>query len=159
MPQLRNIIIQESFAELITNYRNTYRGSMLEELECSDLTFKQFVYLDTILKMNKPTYSEIAKKFNITKPSVTAIVNKLIGLGYLERVQSADDRRVYHILVGTKGSDMLDIENKAVASFVQQITSSLTEAEVTSYIALTKKINERYISRKTQRKEVTFTEN
>lgn len=121
---------------------------MLNELECSDLTFKQFVYLDTILKMNKPTYSEIAKKFNITKPSVTAMVNKLISLDYLERVQSADDRRVYHISAGAKGSNMLNIENNAITGFAQQISSSLTEAEVTSYIALTKKINAQYIPKK-----------
>ena len=121
---------------------------MLDELEWSDLTFKQFVYLDTILKMDKPTYSEIAKKFNITKPSVTAIVNKLIGLGYLERVQSADDRRVYYISVGVKGSIMLAIEHNAITGFAQQITSSLTEAEMTTYIALTKKINTQYIPKK-----------
>jgi len=141
-------MLQESFTELIKNYRDTYRGSMLNELEWSDLTFKQFVYLDTILKMNKPTYSEIAKKFNITKPSVTAMVNKLISLGYLERVQSVDDRRVYHISAGAKGSNMLDIENNAITGFAQQITSSLTEAEVTSYVALTKKINAQFIPKK-----------
>jgi DNA-binding MarR family transcriptional regulator len=149
MPQSANFAkLQDSFSDLIKNYRDTYRGSMLDELECSDLTFKQFVYLDTILKMNKPTYSEIAKKFNITKPSVTAMVNKMISLGYLERVQATDDRRVYNISRGAKGSNMLDIENNAVTSFAQQITSSLTEAEVTSYIALTKKINALYISKK-----------
>lgn len=141
--------LKEAFTELIKNYRNTYRGSLLDELEWSDLTFKQFMYLDEILKMDKPTYSEIAKKFNITKPSVTAMVNKLIGLGYLERVQSADDRRVYHISAGHKGSNMLDIEHSAFTSFATVITSSLSEDEIKSFISMTKKINARYIPKKT----------
>lgn len=149
MPPSTDLVrLQETFNELIKNYRGTYRGSMLEELEWSDLTFKQFVYLDAILKMNKPTYSEIAKKFNITKPSVTAMVNKLIGLGYLGRVQSTEDRRVYHISAGIKGNNMLDIEHKAVTGFTRLINSSLTEAEVTLFIDLTKKINAQYTPRK-----------
>lgn len=150
MPQSQNFVrLQEAFTGLIKNYRDTYRGSMLDELKGADLTFKQFVYLDTILKMDKPTYGEIAKKFNITKPSVTALVNKLIGLGYLQRMQSPDDRRVYHISAGAKGSSMLDIEHNAVTGFAGQITSCLTETEITSYIALTEKINKRYIPRGT----------
>jgi DNA-binding MarR family transcriptional regulator len=128
---------------------------MLDELEGSDLTFKQFVYLDAILKMNKPTYSDIANKFNITKPSVTAIVNKLIGLGYLERIQSEDDRRVYHISAGSKGSIMISIENNAVTGLVQQITSCLSEKELASYISLTEKINANYIQKKDESKNAS----
>ncbi len=139
--------LQNVFADLLKNYRYNYRSSMIDELEWSDLTFKQFVYLDTILKMNEPTYSDIAKKFNITKPSVTIMVNKLISLGYLKRIQSEDDRRVYHVLAGSKGSNMLAIENNAITGLTQQITSCLTETELASYISLTEKINANYISK------------
>jgi Transcriptional regulators len=132
---------QSVFAELLKNYRITYRNSLLDELECSDLTFKQFIYLDTILKMKNPTYSDIAKKFNIKKPSVTAMINKLINLGYLERMQSPDDHRVYHILAGAKGCAMLSVENRAVTGFVRQIESYLSETELSAYFSLTKKIN------------------
>ena len=140
--------LQNVFQELLRNYRQTYRSSMLDELECSDLTFKQFVYLDTILKMNEPTYSDIAKKFNITKPSVTTMVNKLISLGYLERTQSEDDRRVYHISAGSMGSIMLSTEQDAVTGMAQQISSCLSEAELAIYISLTEKINANLISKK-----------
>jgi DNA-binding MarR family transcriptional regulator len=133
--------LQNVFLELLKNYRYIYRTSMLDELEGSDLTFKQFVYLDAILRMNKPTYSDIAKKFAITKPSVSAIVNKLISLDYLNRIQSEDDRRVYHVTAGPKGSIMLAIENDAVSSLSQKIVSCFSEAELATYISLTEKIN------------------
>lgn len=136
--------LQDAFEDLLKNYRYTFRTSMLDELEGSDLTFKQFIYLDAILKMNKPIYSDIAQKFNITKPSVSVIVNKLISLGYLDRIQSEDDHRVYHVTAGSKGNMMLTIEHDAVSNLSQKIISCLSEEELASYITITEKINSKF---------------
>lgn len=135
------INLQNAFVDLLTNYRQTYRTGLLDELEGSELTFKQFVYLDTILKMNKPTYSDIAYKLNITKPSVSAIVNKLISLNYLSRIQSEEDRRVYYVTAGPRGNIILTIENNAVAGLSQKVISCLSEKELELYIFLMEKVN------------------
>jgi len=42
---------------------------------------KQILYLDTIAGLGKPTSSELAKRFEISKPSMTALVGKLIQKG------------------------------------------------------------------------------
>jgi Transcriptional regulators len=136
---------QNIFAEFLGNYRFIYRGSILDELECSELTFRQFVYLDSILKMDKPTYGDISRKLKISKPSVTAIVNKLISLGYLKRTQSSDDRRVFHISAGVQGSVMIDVEKNAMNEFARRMTSCLTEAELTSFTTFIAKVNACYM--------------
>ncbi|MBP2642647.1 MAG: transcriptional regulator, MarR family [Firmicutes bacterium] len=140
--------LKKVFMEMIKTYRESYRGAVLGELELADMTFKQFVYLDTIIKMNNPTYSELGRKFKVTKPAVTAAVNKLIGLGYLERVQSNEDRRVYHVMISDKGKRMLAIEDMAASEYIKHMQTCLTEGEVEQYIAIVEKISACYVSKR-----------
>lgn len=132
--------LKKVFMEIIKDYRDTYRGSLLAELEVPEMTFKQFVYLDTIIRMQSPTYGDLAKKFKVSKPAVTAIISKLIGLGYLERVQSAEDHRVFHLLITDKGKRLLAIDEKAAAVFLGCMETCLTKEELNQYICTMEKV-------------------
>lgn len=132
--------LRDVFMKIVKSYRETYRGAVLDELELPEMTFKQFVYLDAIIKMNNPTYGDLAKKFRVTKPAVTATVNKLINLGYLERVQSNEDRRVFHIIISSKGNRMLALEDSVATDYTKHIEQCLTIHEAEQYIAIAEKI-------------------
>lgn len=138
MASVFSLKLKQAITELVRTYREAYRLSMLRELP--DMTFRQFVYLDAILKMNNPTYTEVAKEFNVTKPAVTAIVNKLIGLGYLKRIQSQEDRRIYYLMVSDKGKQVLEVENKTAAEYVLSVESCLTQNEQQQFITIVEKI-------------------
>lgn len=124
--------------ELVNTYRETYRQAMLTELP--DMTFRQFVYLDAIVRMDNPTYGEVAAKFKVTKPAVTAIVNKLIGLGYLERLQSQTDLRIHHLVVCEKARAILEVENSTAMGWVTAMKECLTEEEAEQFVAIAAKI-------------------
>jgi DNA-binding MarR family transcriptional regulator len=113
-----------------------------------NLTVKQYYYLDVINWMNNPTYSEIAEKFKVTKPAVTGIVTKLINLGYLERVQSEKDRRVYYIWVSDKGKKLIEINNNAANAYAGYVEGCLTKDELESYAQILEKIIANYTSKK-----------
>jgi DNA-binding MarR family transcriptional regulator len=140
--------LREVFIGVVKTYRETYRGAILTELELPDMTFKQFVYLDIIVKMNNPTYGELARKFKVTKPAVTAIVNKLIDLEYLKRVQSHEDRRVYHIVISDKAEKMLEIEYNAATEYVKHMESCLTKEELEQYITIAEKTIANYVPKR-----------
>lgn len=130
--------IGEVLRDLVGIYRETYRQAMLSELP--DMTFRQFVYLDAIVRMHSPTYGEVAARFRVTKPAVTAIVNKLIGLGYLERLQSREDRRIHHLVVSEKAKAILAIENATAMGWVAAMKDCLTEEEQDRFVAIAGKI-------------------
>lgn len=75
------------------------------DVRFAELSMRQVLYLSTILKLGSPTFSELARALNVTKPSVTAIVNVLIGKGYAQKEQDAADRRAYHIIVTAKARE------------------------------------------------------
>jgi DNA-binding MarR family transcriptional regulator len=133
--------------EVIYEVAQTYReANSMPDLP--NLTVKQYYYLDVINWMNNPTYSEIAEKFKVTKPAVTGIVTKLINLGYLERVQSEKDRRVYYIWVSDKGKKLIEINNNAANAYAGYVEGCLTKDELESYAQILEKIIANYTSKK-----------
>ena len=74
--------------DFISNSTKENKEGVLSEDEFSKLTIKQYFYLDLISRMENPTFTELADALQITKPSVSAIVNKLVDKGYIIKVQS-----------------------------------------------------------------------
>ena len=67
------------------------------ESRFSELTGKQMHYLEVISNLNNPNLSELATELNLSKPSITAIIDKFEEKGFIRKVKSDEDRRVSHI--------------------------------------------------------------
>ena len=115
-------ILTRTFAELETK--------ALQESELANLSMKQIVYLDTIARMQSPTFSDLAKQLDVSKPSVTVIVQKLAQKGYVQKVQSMEDKRTYHILMTEKGRALAAIHDNLHQKIAQHFTAVLDEAEL-----------------------------
>jgi DNA-binding MarR family transcriptional regulator len=125
---------------LITRYIAQQESNHLQSGDLSELSMKQIVYLETIAQLGAPTFGDLSRQLGISKPSVTAIVNKLIQKGYLERVQSEADRRTYHIHLTAKGQDLSAAHHRVHAMIAQQFSEALTEAELDQLAGLLQKI-------------------
>jgi DNA-binding MarR family transcriptional regulator len=115
------------------------REQTLSADEIATLTGTQIYYLHTISRLEPPTLTELAKRLNVTKPSAAAVVNKLIGAGYLERSQSTEDMRVFALSLTEKGQRVVQIKQKTFDRFAQQIRSQLSPAESAQLVALLSK--------------------
>ncbi len=126
---------------LITSFIARQESDALKSGDFSELSMKQIVYLETIAGIGHPTYGDLARHFGISKPSVTAIVDKLIQKGYLERVQSDADRRVFHVHLTEKGSQLSAAHHEIHAKIARQMSSALSEAEFAQFARLLQKIS------------------
>ena len=87
----------------------------------AELSMRQTLYLNTILRLEHPNFSDLARELGVTKPSVTAIVSTLIRKGYVQKVQDGEDRRAYHILPTRKAEEFNQIHtaiHKRLADFL-----------------------------------------
>lgn len=81
-----------------------------------DLNPSEFGVLNHFVRLGdgkSPSY--LAKAFQVTKPSMTAILGKLERKGYVEIVGSADDRRRKIITITTSGRQARNRGLKAMA--------------------------------------------
>ncbi len=90
---------------------------------------KQLVYLDTIARLDHPTFSDLARNLRVSKPSVTAIVGKLLQKGYVEKVRSAEDRRAFYVLMTEKGQALSRLHDNIHRRIAEHFTQALDENE------------------------------
>ena len=64
--------------EILSKRFLNYKIHELEKYNAENINVNFFQYIDVIGDMESPTYGELAQKLNLSKPAITAIVNKLI---------------------------------------------------------------------------------
>lgn len=106
----------------------------------AELTQKQLHYLEVISALKNPNLSELAKELRLSKPSITAIVDKLIEAGFIRKVQFDEDRRVSHIHMTTKGKEIEKIHDNIHNSIAGLFVSKLNKEETRQIFNLLNKI-------------------
>jgi len=76
--------------------------------------------------------SDIGIRMGISKPNVSALIDKLIVLGYVERRPDERDRRVIHIALTARGRKFLANRLKHVGKGIKYNLSTLGSADLDS---------------------------
>ena len=109
-------------------------------LGVSELTIHQFQYIDAIFQLEEPAISEVAEKLHITKASVTTGIHKLINLGYIQKTQSNQDKRVFHVSLTEAGSKLIRVKYQALKEYGDFLRAALTVDEARQFEATLTKI-------------------
>lgn len=133
--------------KLLIEFINTLDLSLKKHLEqagdragISRLTIHQFEYIDAIHELGNPTITEVAERLNITKASVTAGINKLASLGYVTKIQSNEDRRVFHVSLTEPSKHLIGHKYQALKEYGESIRSALSEDEARQFEAILGKL-------------------
>ena len=97
-------MIEKSFIEVYDKFKlQFYRGvfDQVREREGS-LSAMEAFSLEVIAMLDRPTVGQFAEFLNISQSNATYKVNSLMTKGYLERQNSAVDRREYHLVLSEK---------------------------------------------------------
>lgn len=78
---------------------------VIDGLFKKDLSISEVVSLFLIDRLKYPTIAEFANKVGISQSNATYTVHKLVSKGYLEKEQSQEDRRQFHLSVTPKFED------------------------------------------------------
>ena len=111
----------------------------LANSELKDLTFKQLQCIELIRELDNPTLTEISDELNITKPSTTAMIEKLSEKGYLQKIKSDTDRRSAHVHLTKKGEEAGRLHEKIHNRFARLLTKNLSNSEKEILIVLLNK--------------------
>lgn len=131
--------------KVITTFFDNLNECSIEiskELGIYEMQIKQFHYLKIIDKTENITSSTLAEILNITRPSVTEIINKLQKLGCVYKEQCSSDKRVFYIRLTEKGKYILRVKEIATEKFVEEKFNSFSEEEKNTFIKLTEKLME-----------------
>jgi len=137
--QTNTLISLEQTIALVTQLIAEMEASAFQRDGFAELSMRQVAYLETIARLEHPSFGELAEALGITRPSVTALVGKLMRTGYVQKVQDGEDRRSFHILLTQKGRQFTQIHQKMHQRVVQALIARLDEQEIEQLAALLNK--------------------
>lgn len=85
------------------------------------LTINHYEYLRAIGILGAPTLTQLAEYLEITKPSATVMVNKLIKEDLVHKLQSTEDKRLQIVQLTELGQKVITVEKEAFLAVSQML--------------------------------------
>ena len=126
---------EEQLNEVIVDtYRSILRveENILKRSDQTDLSISEIHMLEAVGKGKdrRRTTSELAEVLNITLPSVTVAINKLMKKGYVEKVRGEEDGRIVYVSLTRQGRRIDSAHRYFHESMVRSIIRDMTESEM-----------------------------
>lgn len=135
--------IDADFVNALESISGTIMKYKVESINSlnADISMSHFIYIEAINKFDKPTFSEVAEKLNVSKPAVTIAVNNLIKMGLVEKIQLDEDKRIFRLSLTSTGSHIVDAYKSTHEKFINRVKSILNEQDYTRLVNLLTKIS------------------
>ena len=126
--------------EIMTKLIGDLEAQFIKKFQEEGFTARQIVYIETINTLDNPNLGEIAKALKLSKPSVTAIVDKLASRGYIEKFQSDEDRRSFHVHLSAKGKNLFKMHAETHSKIVDILQDNLDGRDLKNLVTILNKV-------------------
>ena len=125
-------MLEERFDRIYTKFKLHFYQAAFAQLQTREasLTAVETFCMEIIRALNEPTVNEFASFANISSPNAAYKVNSLIRKGYVEKVQSPNDRREYHLRPTQKFHDYYNLSSTYVQEVMNRVRERFTPEEV-----------------------------
>jgi len=139
---------QQLSSILTETYQNIMR---VEELTLSrdkrlNLSISELHLIEYVAQQgeNGVTVSEIARRMDVTRPTATITVNKLVAKGYVEKRDDPSDGRVVQVVLTREGRKIDRFHRHFHWKMVKEVSGDFTQEEKQYLLAGLEKLN-RYL--------------
>ena len=125
-------MLEVSFAQVYGKFKlHFYQEifSTFQDREAS-LTAVETFCMEVILALKEPTVNEFASFVQISSPNAAYKVNSLVKKGYIRKVQSASDRREYHLRPTQKYMDYYNVSSAYLKSVMDRVKRRFAPEEM-----------------------------
>ena len=115
--------------ERLIRLQQEISSAILSECGVPDITGKQIGYLKVIDEQGDMTFTRLAEITRNSKPTVTEMINRFVGMECVYRERSSCDGRVLFIRLTEKGRRIARVEGASLALLVSRLEGSLERDE------------------------------
>lgn len=125
-------MLDNSFDRIYTKFKLHFYRAVFSKFQTGEtsLTAVETFCMEIIRALGEPTVNEFASFANISSPNAAYKVNSLIKKGYVEKIQSSNDRREYHLRPTQKFHDYYDLSSTYVQEVMDRVRARFTPEEV-----------------------------
>jgi len=137
-------VLDQSFSDIYTKFKlNFYRKifTRFNKRE-SSLTAVETFCVEVIHALYMPTINEFARFVKISQPNATYKVQSLMKKGYIEKIQSSEDRREYRLHVTEKYFEYYGVTTNYVNEVLGRVQHRFSPEELETLERIMDVINE-----------------
>ena len=135
----------KEMAKMLPTLMRAVTSRMETLLTKENLAVSHIVVLDMLKEKGVCTMGELAQALSLSMGAVTAVIDKMIAMGLVERERSTEDRRVVKVGLIEKGKSLASDVNKMRVDAARDLYSALTDAEKEEYLRMIRKIYDNII--------------
>jgi len=119
----------QRLARIVAQVSRNMRIPLLIDSVSPGLTTSQMLILQLLEESDKPvlSMSEIASDLGVSLPTVTSLVDRLVGRGLVERGTSERDRRLVLLRLTPYGREVNDQIQRVIRQFVKDALADMDE--------------------------------
>jgi len=132
---------------LISKIKESANGFITSEMDkwgVKGLATSHGDILDALLRSEKLTMKELADKIGRDKSTITALVDKLIKHGYVEKTRDISDNRVVFVTLTEKGKELKPMFETISQDLLSRVYKDISENEKEELIKTLKKIKKNF---------------
>lgn len=137
-------MIYEAFNNVYLKFKMHFYKEVFkkwQDREASLTTVETFC-MEIIYALKRPTVSEFAEFANLSSANAADKVNNLIRKGYLNKVQSEEDKRIYYLEVTPKYIDYYNISYQYLKVVMDRVSQKFTPDELKTMEKILKVMDE-----------------
>ena len=126
-------MIKENIAFIANYFWKASIDTINETLSSNQInTFNMndYYYLTVIYQLGNPKLGEVANALNLTKPSVSAMVQRLIKNDLIIKTQSDKDKRVHYLSLTEKGLKIMLGDAALYENLADSLSSMLSKDQL-----------------------------
>lgn len=130
MQQSETLVLIKEFSNVIQEFNHKAFKFVNEQLNKTGLVRTHFDILHELIGGKELSMSELSGILHVTKPNITVLIDKLVKLDYVERVNSHHDRRVILIRLTRRGEIFANDLAEVLMMSSMQLLDRLSEEDL-----------------------------
>lgn len=118
------------FTNVFNEFNNKAFKFIDEQLSKTGLVRTHFIILHELVGGKELSMSDLSEILHVTKPNITVLIDKLVKLDYVERVNKNQDRRVILIRLTEKGEAFIGKSSEELIKSVVQLLDYLDKEDL-----------------------------
>ena len=125
-------MLETAFSKVYTKFKLHFYRAVFGRFQAREatLTTVETFCMETIAALGEPTVNEFSSFVGISSPNAAYKINNLVQKGYVEKRQSQQDKREYHLVVTQKYRDYYDISYRYLNTVMERIKTRFPEQDV-----------------------------
>lgn len=135
----------ENLVAIISRIRERVDRMMVSELErhnIQGLVPSHGLLMANLFRQKQMTMTELAKSIDRDKSTVTALVDKLVSLGYVEKVKDDGDQRVTWVKATAKGKQMIPAFKAMRRTYMETLYRGISEQDQETLVRLLARVKD-----------------